>query len=349
MPKRFADPSFTFHNGVLQGVSKELPRWQRCAEATDRALRTPLGQAYVARYFTPAAKARAVAMVDNLQNTLRADIESLSWMSTPTKHFAVEKLNAFIKKIGYPDQWQDYSSLAIPDHASYASLQQTVRAWNTSVEVARIGRPTDRTRWGMTPPTVNAYYNPSNNEVVFPAGILQPPFYDPQADDAVNYGAIGAVIGHEMTHGFDNDGRQYDAKGNVSDWWTPEDAAKFKVRAQCIVDEYDAFQPVPGVRENGTLVQGEAIADLGGATIAYKAFQSTPEYRGGGEVDGFTPSQRFFLAYAQVWRPRNRCLCSPNGGNRARRPAAAGKWNRVEHAGLRASVHVPEAIGDGPP
>ncbi len=301
LPKRFADAGFAFHSGVLYGVKEQLPRWQRCTSATDAALRTPLGKAYVAVDFPPAAKTRAQEMVDNLQATLRGDIGRLDWMSPPTKAYAIKKLDAFTKKIGYPNTWEDYSSLTIAD-VPYAELIERVRAWNHGVDMARIGKPTDRTLWGMTPPTVNAYYNPTNNEIVFPAGILQPPFFFSSADDAVNYGAIGAVIGHEMTHGFDDQGRLYDASGNLTDWWTPADAANFGKRAQCIVDEYDSLEALPGVHMNGKLVEGEAIADLGGTTIAFKAFERTPEYKAGRSIGGFTPAQRFFLAYAQVWR-----------------------------------------------
>jgi predicted metalloendopeptidase len=301
LPKRFADASFAFHSGVLFGVKEQLPRWQRCTSATDASLRDILGKAYVEKAFPPAAKARAKAMVDNLQAVLRTDIAQLDWMSAPTKAKAIEKLDAFTKKIGYPERWEDLSALTVSDQP-YALNVQAVRKFQLARSIKRIGTATDRSRWGMTPPTVNAYYSPQNNEIVFPAGILQPPFFDPSADDAVNYGAIGAVIGHEMTHGFDNQGRQFDAKGNLADWWTPQDAANFAKRAQCIIDEYDAMEPLPGVHENGKLVQGEAIADLGGITIAYKAFERTPEAKAHKIIDGYTPEQRFFLAFAQSWR-----------------------------------------------
>ncbi|HEX3550679.1 MAG TPA: M13 family metallopeptidase [Candidatus Elarobacter sp.] len=302
LPKRFEDATFAFRSGVLLGVKEQLPRWQRCTTATDASLRDVLGRAYVAQAFPPAAKVRAQALVDNLQSTLHDDIETLSWMSSPTKQRAEAKLAAFTKKIGYPDKWEDFSTLAIPNGGPYGSDVMAVRTWNASRGIARVGKPTDRARWGMTPPTVNAYYNPSNNEIVFPAGILEPPFFNASADDAVNYGAIGAVIGHEMTHGFDDQGRQFDAKGNLTDWWTPADAANFDQRAKCIVDEYDSFEVAPGAHGNGRLEQGEAIADLGGLTIAYKAFEKTPEAKAHTVVDGYTPEQRFFLAYAQVWR-----------------------------------------------
>jgi putative endopeptidase len=302
LPKRFEDAGFAFRNGVLLGVKEQLPRWQRCTASTDAALRDVLGKAYVTAAFPPSAKARAQALVDNLQATLHDDIGTLAWMSPQTKARAVEKLAAFTKKIGYPDKWEDYSALEVPAGAPYAADLVAVRRWNDARAIARIGTPTDRARWGMTPPTVNAYYNPSNNEIVFPAGILGPPFFNTTADDAVNYGAIGAVIGHEMTHGFDDQGRQYDPRGNLRDWWTANDAAAFKTKAQCIVDEFDAFEPAPGAHENGRLVQGEAIADLGGLTIAYKAFERTAQAKAHAKIDGYTPEQRFFLAYAQVWR-----------------------------------------------
>jgi putative endopeptidase len=302
LPKRFADASFHFRSTVLFGVKDQLPRWQRCTSASDASLRTPLGKAYVTTNFPPAAKARAKELVDNLQSVLHDDIGTLDWMGPQTKARAVEKLAAFAKKIGYPDTWVDYSTLTIPAGAPYGALVQRVRAWNFARDAERISKPTDRTLWGMTPPTVNAYYDSTNNEIVFPAGILQPPFFNATADDAVNYGAIGAVIGHEMTHGFDDQGRQFDAKGNLADWWTPADAAAFDKRAKCIVDEYSSLEALPGVHMNGKLVQGEAIADLGGTTIAFKAFQRTAQYKAHKPIGGFTPEQRFFLAYAQVWR-----------------------------------------------
>jgi putative endopeptidase len=301
LPKRFGDAQFAFRGTALTGVKEQLPRAQRCTAATDASLRDVLGKQYVEKAFPPAAKARALALVENLQGVLRDDIQTLSWMSAPTKTRAVEKLNAFTKKIGYPDKWEDFSGLKVAD-GPYATNVTAVRAFQNARSIARIGTPTDRTRFGMTPSTVNAYYSPSDNEIVFPAGILQPPYFNPNADDAVNYGAAGAVIGHEMTHGFDDQGRQFDAKGNLSDWWTPGDATAFKKRAQCIVDQFNGLEPFPGVKENGVNVQGEAIADLGGLTIAYKAFERTAQAKAHKMIDGYTPEQRFFLAYAQVWR-----------------------------------------------
>ena len=301
LPKRFADASFAFRSTTLGGVKEQLPRSERCTAATDASLRDVLGKVYVEKAFPPASKARALALVNNLQGVLHDDIETLDWMSPPTKARAIEKLSAFTKKIGYPDKWIDFSALTVVD-GPYANNVTAVRRFQNARNIERIGKPTDRTLFGMTPPTVNAYYNPSNNEIVFPAGILQPPFFDAKADDAVNYGAIGAVIGHEMTHGFDDQGRQFDAQGNLSDWWTPADTAAFKKRAQCIVDEYSALEPFPGVHAKGENLQGEAIADLGGLTIAYKAFERTPQAKAHQLIDGYTPEQRFFLAYAQVWR-----------------------------------------------
>jgi putative endopeptidase len=301
LPKRFADAQFSFRGTTLTGVKEQLPRDQRCTAAADMSLRDVLGKVYVAKAFSPAAKARALALVNNLQSVLRDDIKTLDWMSAPTKVRAIEKLDAFTKKIGYPDTWVDYSALTIAD-GPYASDVIAVRRFQSARTIARIGKPTDRTLFAMTPSTVNAYYSPTGNEIVFPAGILQPPYFNPAADDAVNYGAAGAVIGHEMTHGFDDQGRQFDGKGDLSDWWTPADAAAFKGRAQCIVDEYNGLEPIPGVHENGVNVQGEAIADLGGLTIAYKAFERTPQAKAHAMIDGYTPEQRFFLAYAQVWR-----------------------------------------------
>jgi putative endopeptidase len=301
LPKRFSDASFAFRSGVLSGVKEQLPRSQRCTAAADASLRDVLGKVYVARAFPPAAKARALALVDNLQGVLHDDIETLDWMSAPTKKYAQTKLGAFTKKIGYPDKWVDFSALTVTD-GPYANNVMAVRRFQVARDIARLGKPTDRSIFGMTPPTVNAYYNPSNNEIVFPAGILQPPYFNANADDAVNYGAIGAVIGHEMTHGFDDQGKQFDAQGNLRDWWTPADSKNFASRAQCIVDEYSGLEPIPGVHDKGELVQGEAIADLGGLTIAYKAFERTAQAKAHKMIDGYTPEQRFFLSYAQVWR-----------------------------------------------
>ena len=304
LPKRFVDASFAF-NGAFTGAKEQLPRWRRCTTAVNGALGEALGAVYVERAFPPAAKARALAMVNNLQAVLADDIKGLDWMSAPTKARALSKLAAFTKKIGYPDTFQDYSALNVTSGPFVVNVMRA-RVYQDHRTIARIGKPTDRALWGMTPPTVNAYYNPTNNEIVFPAGILHPPFFSDQNDDAVNYGAVGAVIGHEMTHGFDDQGRRFDEHGNRDDWWTPEDATKFTDRAQCIIDEFNGFEVVPGVHEKGINVQGEAVADLGGLTIAYKAFERTAEAKSSVKREGYTPQQRFFLAYAQVWASQER-------------------------------------------
>ena len=302
LPKAFDDASFAFYSTALRGVKQQMPRWKRCVAATDAALPDPLGKAYVAKEFSPSAKARALNMVDNLQRTLHDDIATLPWMSPATRREAETKLAAYTKKIGYPDTWIDYSPVVLTPGDAYAADVIATREYATTLDLAKIGKPTNRALWGMSPPTVNAYYNPQNNEIVFPAGILQPPFFNATADDAVIYGAIGAVIGHEMTHGFDDQGRQFDAQGNFRDWWTAADAKAFAARAQCIVDEFNGFEVAPGVHENGRLIQGEAIADLGGTTIAYKAFMKTAQYKAHKKIDGLTPEQRFFISYAQAWR-----------------------------------------------
>jgi len=255
--------------------------------------------------FSPQAKKQALAMVANLRGVLRDDLATVSWMSEPTRQAAIKKLDAYTVKIGYPDKWRDYSKLAV-DQDSYVLNVLDANRFAFDRDVRKIGRPVDRKEWGMTPPTVNAYYDPRLNEIVFPAGILQPPFFDPQADDAVNYGAIGAVIGHEMTHGFDDQGRQFDPKGNLSDWWTPADEANFKARASLIAEQFDSYEPLPGTHINGELTLGENIADLGGLKIAYLALERSLAGKPRTLIDGFTPEQRFFLAFAQIWRENMR-------------------------------------------
>jgi putative endopeptidase len=300
LPTAFADENFNFYSKTLQGTTQQLDRWKRCADATDGALGEALGQVYVARTFPPSAKAQALAMVKNIKGELRDDLSTLSWMSPQTRAKAVAKLDAFLLKIGYPDKWRSYAGLTIVP-GPYAQNVIASNRFDADYENAKIGKPVDRSEWGMTPPTVNAYYNPTINEIVFPAGILQPPFFNKDADMAVNYGAIGAVVGHESTHGFDDSGRQFDAQGNLTDWWTPEDAARFKSRAQCVVDQWNQLQPLAGVHENGQLVEGEEIADLGGLTIAYKAFEKWQAHHPRRIIDGFTPEQRFFIGFAHVW------------------------------------------------
>jgi putative endopeptidase len=239
--------------------------------------------------------------VQNLIAALHDDLQTLSWMSDTTRQRATAKLEAFMRKIGYPDKWRDYSSVKI-DRKSYSGNIDRVSNFETRRQLAKIARPVDRAEWGMTPPTVNAYYNPSMNEIVFPAGILQWPFFDAQADDAINYGGIGVVIGHEMTHGFDDSGAKFDPQGNLKNWWTDDDLQKFKGRAQCIIDQFDSYEVQPGLHEKGKLVTGESIADLGGLAIAYAAFQKSMQGKPRPpDIDGFTPEQRFFLGYAQIW------------------------------------------------
>jgi len=300
LPKAYGDEAFRFSQ-TLSGAKKQQPRWKRMLGSTDRALGEAFGQLYVDKAFSPAAKARAKQMIENLRTAYAERIKATDWMSAGTKAEALKKLNAFTVKIGYPDKWKDYSALSI-SRESYLDNLLAARVWANQDQINHFGKPIDRNEWGMTPPTVNAYYNPPMNEIVFPAGILQPPFFDPKADDAVNYGGIGAVIGHEMTHGFDDQGRQYDAKGNLRDWWTKDDADKFNAKAAMVGQQYDAFTPLDSVHVNGKLTMGENLADLGGLTIAYQAFEKTPQAEAQAKIDGFTPEQRFFLAFAQIWR-----------------------------------------------
>jgi putative endopeptidase len=300
LPKAYGDEAFRFSQ-VLSGAKQQQPRWKRMLRATDGALGEAFGQLYVDKAFSPAAKAKAKEMIENLRKAYAERIMATDWMSAATKKEALVKLNAFVVKIGYPDKWKDYSKLNV-NRQSYLQDVLAARTWAAEDNLSKFGKPIDRNEWGMTPPTVNAYYNPPMNEIVFPAGILQPPFYDPKADDAVNYGGIGAVIGHEMTHGFDDQGRQYDSKGNLRDWWTKEDNDKFNAKAAMVGKQYDAFMPLDSVHVNGQLTMGENLADLGGLTIAYQAFQKTAQAKGGQKIDGFTPNQRFFLAWGQIWR-----------------------------------------------
>lgn len=291
----------------LRGTKEPLPRWKRCAAASDAALGDALGKVYVEREFPPAAKARVLAIVDNLQAAFAERLRHLSWMSDSTKAQAQNKLSKVLRKIGYPDKWRDYSSLEISRTAPFATNLLHARGFEVRRQLAKIGTPVDRSEWGMTPPTVNAYYNPATNEITFPAGILQPPFFDASADDAVNYGGIGAVIGHELTHGFDDQGRQFDAAGNLRDWWTAEDGRRFTERAKRVVTQFNGYVAIDTLHVNGELTLGENIADLGGLAIAYDAFQrSLAGKPRPPAIDGFTPEQRFFLAAGQVWRTLTR-------------------------------------------
>ena len=296
----FVNEDFYFKGTVLQGSKENLPRWKRCAAGTDRVMGEALGEVWVKKAFPPASKARALEMVRNLEAALKDDIGTLAWMSAATRKQAVTKLDAFLNKIGYPDKWRDYSAMEI-DRGPYVLNRARAGAFEKRRDLNKIGRPVDKTEWGMSPPTVNAYYNPQINEIVFPAGILQPPFFDAMADDAYNYGGMGSVIGHEMTHGFDDQGAQFDATGNLANWWTEEDLKNFKARAECVVNQFNGFEVEKGLNMNGKLVVGESIADLGGLVIAYAAFQKAIEGKPRKVIDGFTPEQRFFLGYARGW------------------------------------------------
>lgn len=297
----FVNENFAFYGKYLSGAKELKPRWKRCAESTDQLLGEALGQKYVEKYFPPEAKARAQEMVKNILAAMRDTIEGLEWMGPDTKKKALEKLATFNPKIGYPDKWKDYSSIKL-SRDSYWNNQVAAVEWNIEDDNwALIGKPTDRGRWGMTPPTSNAYYNPLLNEIVFPAGILQPPAFDVRAVDAVNYGSIGVVIGHEISHGFDDQGSQFDAEGRLNNWWTADDLKRFQERTSCVVRQFDGYYIEPNIHHNGKLVLGESIGDLAGAKIAYRAFKKAQEQHPAPTIDGFTPDQQFFIAWGQ-WR-----------------------------------------------
>lgn len=302
LARPFEEEAFRFYSTVLRGTPQMEPRWQRAARATDGALGEALGQLYVAKHYPPEAKARMDEMIANIKNVMRDRLVTLEWMSEGTRQKALAKFDRFVARIGYPDTWRDYSSVEIGRDSYFANVRATTR-----FEVARnynkLGQPVDKSEWGMTPPTVNAYFQPTANQIVFPAGILQPPFFDFTMDDAVNYGMIGGVIGHEITHGFDDQGRRYDADGNLTDWWTPEDDAQFRARAQKLIDQYSSYEALPGLKVNGALSLGENVADLGGVSIAFEAFQRSLAGKPKPEpIDGFTAEQRFFISWAQGWR-----------------------------------------------
>jgi putative endopeptidase len=298
----FVNENFDFYNRTLNGTKENQPRWRRCVVATDQNLGEALGEVYVKKAFPPEAKARMKELVNNLIVALREDIPTLDWMSEPTRQAAISKLNAFGVKIGYPDKWRDYSTLKI-ERTSFRDNLLRANEFGRQRNLAKMGRPVDRTEWAMTPPTINAYNNSLMNEIVFPAGILQPPYFDLTADDALNYGAIGAVIGHEMSHGFDDQGRKFDLQGNLKDWWAEADAKNYTDRANCVEQQFSSFRVEEiGLNQNGKLVLGESIGDLGGLKIAWLAFQKAMQGKPRpADIDGFTPEQRFFLGWAQVW------------------------------------------------
>jgi len=301
----FVQEDFDFQQRILRGQEEIKPRWKRGIRLLNGAVGELIGKEYVARHFPPESKARVQELVENLRLAFGASIDELEWMSEATRQEAREKLKKFSYKIGYPDVWRDYSALEIrPD--DLAGNVRRARAFEHDRQVAKLGKPVDRSEWGMTPQTVNAYYRPTWNEIVFPAAILQAPFFDPTADDALNYGAIGAVIGHEFSHGFDDQGRKFDGTGRLRDWWTEQDAAEYESRAQGLVDQYSSFQPLPDLAINGELTLGENIADLAGLTMAYRAYEISLDGNPAPIIEGFNAEQRFFIGYAQSWRSQYR-------------------------------------------
>ena len=300
LPKAFVDQDFEFYGKTLRGAKELQDRWKRCVSYTDSDLGEALGQLYVEKHFPPAARERMLELVHALEASLRQDIEALPWMTGTTKKRALEKLQGISNKIGYPEKWRDYSSLRIVREDALGNSQRA-NSFEFARDLNKIGEPSDRGEWGMTPPTVNAYYHPLHNNINFPAGILQPPFFDNNIDDAINFGAIGAVIGHELTHGFDDSGRKFDGDGNLNDWWTPEDATAFEERAGCFEEQYAGYTAVDDVKLNGKLTLGENTADNGGVRIAYMALLDTLRGNQSQQIDGFTPEQRFFLGWGQIW------------------------------------------------
>ncbi len=303
----FVRENFTFYTKTLSGSEEMRERWKRGVSFAEGALGEALGEEYVARHFPPASKAAMDALVANLVEAYRRDIEKLEWMGPQTRERALEKLTTFRPKIGYPERWRDYSALTI-DRGDLIGNARRAAAFETDRQLAKIGRPVDRDEWLITPQTVNAYYRPSTNEICFPAAILQPPFFDINADDAYNYGGIGAVIGHEIGHGFDDQGSQYDSVGNMENWWSDEDRANFTERADKLIAQYDVFEPreVPGQHVNGALTVGENIGDLGGLTVALQAYEISQGGSEGPEEDGLTARQRFFTGWATIWRSKRR-------------------------------------------
>ena len=308
MPQSFEAETWNFYAHTLNGAEKQQDRWKRCVNRVDREMGEALGQVFVARYFPPEDKARALSLTLAIETAMEKDIDSLDWMSPETKVKAKEKLHGVMNKVGYPDKWRDYSSLTIVRDDSLGN-QMRVREFNHARDLAKIGKPVDKGEWYMSPPTVNAYYEPQENNVNFPAGYFQPPFFSDKEDDAANFGDMGSTVGHELTHGFDDEGRQFDATGNLKDWWTKEDEAKFTERANCMVKQYDAIESVPGVHLNGKLTEGENLADLGGLWLAWLAWQDKAKAAHldmNAKLDGYNPEQRFWIAYAQQWCTQTR-------------------------------------------
>jgi putative endopeptidase len=338
LAKAFVDENFHFFGQTLTGAQELQPRWKRCVQAVDADLGFALGQKYVEQTFPPDAKARVLRMVQEIEKVLGEDIQSLDWMTPATKEQALVKLRGVTNKIGYPDKWRDYSSVKIV-RGQAAGNDERATEFEVRRQLSQIGQPTDRGEWDMTPPTVNADYGLQQNDINFPAGVLQPPNFDNRMDAAVNYGAAGKSIGHELTHGFDDQGRQFDAHGNLRNWWTPEDAAEFEKRAECFIKEYSAFSPVDGVHLNGKLTLGENTADNGGVRLAFGALMKSLEGKPQPKIDGFTPQQRFFLAYGQVWcqnvRPemaRMRAQTDPHSPGRDRVNGVVGNMPEFREA-----------------
>jgi putative endopeptidase len=300
LPRAFETARFQFFSGVLGGQQEELPRWQRCVQQTDAQLGEALGKAFVDEAFGPTAKNETLAMVRGIEAAMKKDIDEASWMSEETKRSARTKLAAVVDRIGYPDKWKDYSSVRIDRRDALGNRQRSV-AFERQRTLRKIGQPVDRTEWTMTPPTVNAYYSPDRNNINFPAGILEPPFYREGRDAAVNYGAIGAVVGHELTHGFDDNGRKFDGQGNLRNWWTETDGRDYEKRVSCVADQYSQYVVAGDTHLNGRLTLGENTADNGGVRLALMAYLAGPGATAAPSVDGFTPEQRFFIGYAQIW------------------------------------------------
>jgi putative endopeptidase len=303
LSRKFVEEDFDFYRKTLRGVTAMPPRWKQCVRYVDRDLGEALGQEFVSRTFTAETKAKTVEMTNLIEKAMENEIKTLDWMTPTTKERALEKLHAIANKVGYPERWRDYSAVDIR-RGDFAGNALRATEFESHRDIAKIGKPVDRGEWGMTPPTVNAYYNPQMNDINFPAGVLQPPLYDPKLDDAPNYGNTGSTIGHELTHGFDDEGRQFDAHGNLKDWWTPADAKAFEERVNCVRDQYAQYTIVDDIKINSKLTSGEDVADLGGTLLAYIAWKDATEHENLQPIDGFTPDQRFFIGFAQ-WACEN--------------------------------------------